>query len=53
MVGTSVVISCWTTCLSLLVTSWTNIGNWFPKEYSVYVGGITNCSSTKYTFLGI
>ncbi len=52
MVGTSAITSYWIGCMSLLVTSWTIIGNQFPIEYGVYVGGIIGCSSIGYTFLG-
>jgi len=43
MVGTSVVTSYWTCCLSLLVSSWPTVTNWFPIKHGIYVGGITNC----------
>jgi hypothetical protein len=49
MVGTHIVIGCWTSCLSMLAIGWTTIGN-YPTEYGVYVGG-TSCPSTGYTFL--
>jgi hypothetical protein len=50
MVGINVVTCCQTSCLSFLITSWTTIGNWFPIEFGIYVGGTTCCSGTRYTF---
>jgi hypothetical protein len=52
MVGIGAIIGCWTCCLSLLVIGWTIVGNWFPIEYVVYVGGTIGCWSTRYTFPG-
>jgi hypothetical protein len=52
MVGTSVIIGCWTSYLSMLIIGWTIVGNWFPIECGVCVGGTIGCSSTGYTYLG-
>jgi hypothetical protein len=41
VVGIGAITSCWTSCLSLLVTGWIPIGNWFSTKYGIYVGGIT------------
>ncbi len=50
VVKTNVITSCWISCLLLLVTSWTTIGNWFPTEYGIYVGGTIGYLGIGYTF---
>jgi hypothetical protein len=50
MVSTSAIIGYWIGCLSLLVSSWTTIGNWLPTEYGIYVSGTTSYSNIGYTF---
>jgi hypothetical protein len=52
VVGIDAIICCWTSCLSLLVISWTIVENWFPTEFGIYVGGTIGCLGTGYTFLG-
>ncbi len=43
MVGTNVVTRSKTSLMSLLVTSWTTRGNWFPTKCGEYVGGTIGC----------
>ncbi len=50
MVGIGAIVGYWIGCMSLMVISWTIIGNQFPTKYGVYVGGTLGCSSTRYTF---
>jgi len=52
MVSIDAVIGCWIGCMSLLVTSWTIVWNWFPTKFGIYVSGTIGCSITGYTFLG-
>jgi hypothetical protein len=45
VVGIDAIIGYLISCLYLLVIGWTIVGNWFPTEYGIYVGGTIGCSS--------
>ncbi len=48
MVGTNTIIGYWIGLMSILITNWTTVQNWFPTICGVNVGGIIGYSNNGY-----